>query len=230
MSANGASNIVTTRRDAFSRITAAASAVGSSRSTRGWPFRREASSAATAFCHAADPVARLRAASACARSAKRAIHMKTCSPPRTGRRGKVFGVCVARHLRHGGRRPACQRCGSVACCTRWRHSALCRVVDLRPYALHAQRADIFATLFEREFIQAQEAAGITVIGQFRNPDDPDRFVWLRGFRDMASRATALQAFYDSALWKPPRDEANANSPTPTTCCCPSRANDAGEFS
>jgi len=127
--------------------------------------------------------------------------------------GLSASVAEASHVAHDGDTARC-----------------CRVVDLRPYALHAQRADIFATLFEREFIQAQEAAGITVIGQFRNPDDPDRFVWLRGFRDMASRATALQAFYDSALWKPPRDEANANSPTPTTCCCPSRANDAGEFS
>ncbi|HEY2397291.1 MAG TPA: NIPSNAP family protein [Rudaea sp.] len=86
----------------------------------------------------------------------------------------------------------------------------CRVVELRQYALHPQRFDTFATLFEREFIEPQEAAGITVIGQFRNLDDPDRFVWLRGFRDMPSRATALQTFYGSTLWKSLRDEANAN--------------------
>jgi hypothetical protein len=86
----------------------------------------------------------------------------------------------------------------------------CRVVELRQYALHPQRFDTFATLFEREFIEPQEAAGITVIGQFRNLDDPDRFVWLRGFRDMPSRATALATFYDSTLWKSLRDEANAS--------------------
>ena len=86
----------------------------------------------------------------------------------------------------------------------------CRVVELRQYALHPQRFDTFATLFEREFIEPQEAAGITVIGQFRNLDNPDRFVWLRGFRDMASRAAGLEAFYGGALWKSLRDEANAS--------------------
>ncbi len=86
----------------------------------------------------------------------------------------------------------------------------CRVVELRQYALHPQRFDKFTTLFEREFIEPQEAAGITVIGQFRNLDNPDRFVWLRGFRDMASRAAGLEAFYGGALWKSLRDEANAS--------------------
>jgi hypothetical protein len=64
-------------------------------------------------------------------------------------------------------------------------------------------------LFEREFIETQEAVGIKVIGQFRNVDDPDRFVWLRGFRDMASRAKALQDFYGGPVWKAHREAANA---------------------
>jgi quinol monooxygenase YgiN len=86
----------------------------------------------------------------------------------------------------------------------------CPVVELRQYTLHPQHFDRFVALFEREFIESQEAAGITVIGQFRDLDDPDRFVWLRGFPDMASRAQSLQAFYGGALWKSLRDEANAN--------------------
>jgi len=86
----------------------------------------------------------------------------------------------------------------------------CRVVELRQYALRPQRFDVFSDLFEREFIEPQEAVGITVIGQFRNLDDPERFVWLRGFPDMTSRAVALEAFYGGALWKSLRDEANAN--------------------
>lgn len=64
-------------------------------------------------------------------------------------------------------------------------------------------------LFDREFIETQEAVGIKVIGQFRNVDDPDRFVWLRGFRDMASRAKALQDFYGGPVWKAHREAANA---------------------
>jgi hypothetical protein len=64
-------------------------------------------------------------------------------------------------------------------------------------------------LFDQEFIEPQEALGITVIGQFRDLDHPDRFVWLRGFRDMTSRAKALSDFYGGPVWKTHREAANA---------------------
>jgi hypothetical protein len=47
-----------------------------------------------------------------------------------------------------------------------------------------------------------------VIGYFRDRRNPDRFVWLRGFRDMASRKAALEAFYESDLWHEHRDAVN----------------------
>jgi hypothetical protein len=50
---------------------------------------------------------------------------------------------------------------------------------------------------------------MSLIGQFRDVGDPDRFVWLRGFPDMETRATALQAFYGGPVWKEHRDAANA---------------------
>jgi NIPSNAP len=83
------------------------------------------------------------------------------------------------------------------------------VVELRQYTLHAGRRDELTTLFEREFIEPQEAAGMRVVGQFRDLDNPDRFVWLRSFRDMASRAPALTAFYGGPVWQAHRDAANA---------------------
>ena len=86
----------------------------------------------------------------------------------------------------------------------------CAVVELRQYTLHPDRFERFNDLFEREFIEPQEAAGMTVIGQFRDLDDPNRFVWLRGFPDMSARARSLETFYGGALWKSLRDEANAN--------------------
>ena len=89
-------------------------------------------------------------------------------------------------------------------------TSCCGVVELRQYSLHAKRFDRFNALFEREFIEPQEAAGITVIGQFHDLDDPDRFVWLRGFADMPSRRHALETFYGGDLWKSLRDEANAS--------------------
>lgn len=85
----------------------------------------------------------------------------------------------------------------------------CDIVELRQYTLHAGRRDAFIAFFEREFIETQEAVGNTVIGQFRDLDDPDHFTWLRGFRDMPGRAVALQAFYGGDVWKAHREEANA---------------------
>jgi hypothetical protein len=88
--------------------------------------------------------------------------------------------------------------------------ACCPIVELRQYTLHPDMLDRFIPLFEREFIETQEAVGITVIGHFRDQDDPNRFVWLRGFPDMPARAEALQAFYGGPVWKAHREEANAN--------------------
>jgi NIPSNAP len=85
-----------------------------------------------------------------------------------------------------------------------------RVIELRQYALRPGRFDPFVQLFEREFIEPQEAAGMRVIGQFRDLDAADRFVWLRGFADTAARAHSLEAFYGGALWQSLRAEANAN--------------------
>ena len=85
----------------------------------------------------------------------------------------------------------------------------CTVVELRQYTLHPGKRDTLIALFEREFIEPQEALGITMIGEFRDMDNPDRFVWLRGFRDMTSRPEALAAFYGGPVWKAHREVANA---------------------
>ena len=50
---------------------------------------------------------------------------------------------------------------------------------------------------------------MTVIGTFRDVDNPDRFVWLCGFTEMATRAQALQEFYGGPVWKAHREAANA---------------------
>jgi hypothetical protein len=98
----------------------------------------------------------------------------------------------------------------------WSHSATaaptntcCPIVELRQYTLHAGARGPFTGLFEREFIESQEALGMRVIGQFWDLDDPNRFVWVRGFPDMPSRAASLGAFYGGPVWKEYGREANA---------------------
>jgi len=83
------------------------------------------------------------------------------------------------------------------------------IVELRQYTLHPGKRDVLIDLFEREFIETQEAVGIQVIGQFHDLDNADRFVWLRGFPDMPARAKSLDAFYNGDVWKKHRDVANA---------------------
>jgi len=83
------------------------------------------------------------------------------------------------------------------------------VIELRQYTLHPGRRETLINLFEKEFLEPQEAAGIRVLGQFRDLDDPDRFVWLRGFPDMAARPAALGTFYGGPVWAEHREAANA---------------------
>ena len=83
------------------------------------------------------------------------------------------------------------------------------VLELRQYTLHPGRRDDLVALFEREFVEPQEAAGIAVWGTFRDLDAPDRFVWIRAFADMPARAEALSAFYGGPAWKTHRETANA---------------------
>jgi hypothetical protein len=83
------------------------------------------------------------------------------------------------------------------------------VFELRQYTHQPGRREEFVELFEGELLEPLEAAGMDVIGLFRDLDDPDRFVWLRGFPDMTARLAALEDFYNSDLWWSYRDAVNA---------------------
>ena len=85
----------------------------------------------------------------------------------------------------------------------------CTVVELRQYTLKSGQRDALISLFDREFVEAQEAVGMTVLGQFRDQVCEDRFVWLRGFEDMASRHAALERFYGGPVWAAHRNTANS---------------------
>jgi quinol monooxygenase YgiN len=85
----------------------------------------------------------------------------------------------------------------------------CPIVELRQYTLHPGKRDILIELFDREFVESQEILGMYVIGQFRDLDNPNRFVWLRGFRNMKERVEGLNAFYTGPVWKKNREAANA---------------------
>ena len=89
------------------------------------------------------------------------------------------------------------------------HAVRSSIVELRQYTLRPGQRDTLVELFEREFLESQEATGMSVIGQFRDLDAPERFVWLRGFDDMEGRRASLEAFYGGPVWQAHRDAANA---------------------
>lgn len=82
------------------------------------------------------------------------------------------------------------------------------VIELRQYKIVRGRRDAFVALFDREFVDPQEALGMRLVGQFRDMDDPDRFTWIREFPDYAERAGKLSAFYSGPVWQAHRAEAN----------------------
>ncbi|GIF62712.1 NIPSNAP family containing protein [Asanoa ishikariensis] len=83
------------------------------------------------------------------------------------------------------------------------------IVELRQYTLVPGGRDTLITLFDANFVESQEAEGMRVVGQFRDLDRPDRFVWVREFSSMAVRQAALTGFYSGPVWKEHRDAANA---------------------
>jgi hypothetical protein len=83
------------------------------------------------------------------------------------------------------------------------------IYELRQYTLHPGRREVLVDLFDREFVESQEQVGMSVLGQFRDLDDPDRFVWIRGFADLRARREGLTAFYGGPVWAAHKDVANA---------------------
>jgi hypothetical protein len=83
------------------------------------------------------------------------------------------------------------------------------IVELRRYTLHPGQRDVLIELFDREFVESQEATGMRVLGQFRDLSDPNQFVWVRSFPDLAVRLSALTEFYSGPVWKAHADAANA---------------------
>ena len=75
------------------------------------------------------------------------------------------------------------------------------VFELRQYTLRPGQRDVLVNEFDDNFVEGQEAQGMRIIGQYRDLDDPDRFVWLRSFADMEARKAALTKFYSGPIWK-----------------------------
>ena len=83
------------------------------------------------------------------------------------------------------------------------------IFEFRRYRVLPERREALIHLFDREFVEPQEALGMRVEGEFRDLDDPDCFVWVRSFKNMDARTEALASFYSGPVWKKHGPAANA---------------------
>ena len=84
-----------------------------------------------------------------------------------------------------------------------------QAIELRRYTVEKGQRENFARYFESFFPEAFQQIGAIAFGQFFERGNPDRFTWIRGFRNMDARATANAAFYFGPLWKEHRSTLNA---------------------
>ncbi len=87
-----------------------------------------------------------------------------------------------------------------------------QVIEFRRYVTSPGRRDDFVRYFDAYFPEAFEQLGAMVVGQFAERGDPDRFTWLRGFKDIQARPVVNAAFYYGPLWREHRAKVNAILP------------------
>ena len=75
------------------------------------------------------------------------------------------------------------------------------IFELRNYQLKPGHGDQFRNFFDKNFLNQQIEVGVYVFGHFYQKDQPDRFVWFRGFENMKARGKASYSFYGGEAWK-----------------------------
>lgn len=83
------------------------------------------------------------------------------------------------------------------------------VLELRRYTVAPGMRARFAQCFETWFPEVFQQLGASVVGHFFERDNDARFTWLRGYKDMAARASVNAAFYFGPVWKEHKATLNA---------------------
>lgn len=75
------------------------------------------------------------------------------------------------------------------------------IVEMRTYRTKPGMRARFLDIFREKSIPEHARLGMPILGPFPSVEDPDTFVFMRGFADEASRAATAARFYESRLWK-----------------------------
>lgn len=83
------------------------------------------------------------------------------------------------------------------------------ILEIRKYTLQDGMRERFIEFFESRTLEAQEKAGIRVLGQFRSLENENQFVWIRAYASQKERAEQLRNFYLGPDWIAVQDEVGA---------------------
>jgi hypothetical protein len=75
------------------------------------------------------------------------------------------------------------------------------IVEVRRYRIKPGRRDEFIKFFESRSIPALHEYGMKILGPLVDVENPNAFVFLRGFPSLEARDSMKEAFYGSDLWK-----------------------------
>ena len=75
------------------------------------------------------------------------------------------------------------------------------IVEVRSYRIKPGRRDEFIQFFETRAVPALRERGMKIIGPMLDVENPNKFVFLRGFPSLEERDRMKEDFYESELWK-----------------------------
>jgi len=75
------------------------------------------------------------------------------------------------------------------------------IVEVRSYRIKPGHRAEFIELFEKRAIPALRSYGMQVLGPLLDVENPNKFVWLRGFPSLEERERMRNDFYGDDLWK-----------------------------
>src|SRR2546426_4786025 len=74
------------------------------------------------------------------------------------------------------------------------------IVEVRKYTIKPGLRARFIDFFETRAVPAQRGVGMGILGPLLDLENPDVFIWLRGFPSLEERERMKTAFYEGELW------------------------------
>jgi hypothetical protein len=75
------------------------------------------------------------------------------------------------------------------------------IIEMRTYRTKRGMRDEFLRIFRSKSVPAHLEIGMKILGPFLSIEDPDVFLFMRGFPDLESRDPMKARFYEGELWK-----------------------------